>query len=493
MKSIIFPKSRREKWLLPVLLVLQGSIFSLFAQVPVINKIEYFLDTDPGYGYATNLIFTGTTNAAGIINIDLLPLNQGVHIVGVRSRDANGAWSLENKWLFVKPYSTSVVAQPNINRVEWYLDNDPGYGNATALSISSSQDLPGLSFNIDMIPLAQGVHIIGIRSRDANGAWSLDNKWLFVKPYSGSAITQPNINRVEYYLDNDPGYGNGTALPISSGQDLAGLSFNIDMIPLGQGVHIVGIRSRDVNGAWSLDNKWLFVKPYSTGAITQPNINRVEYYLDNDPGYGNATPISISQAQDIPNLAINISLASLNTGVHIVGIRSRDANGSWSLDNKWIFLKPDSVSNGPVPNIVKIEYYIDVDPGYGNASAISITPGTDISMLVFDANISSAGSGSHKLGIRSLDARGAWSLDNEVDFTRGAGITWIGVTSTAWTTASNWSNGAVPNAGADITIPAGTPFSPLIANGVTGNCKSMKVNTGATVTVATGGNLKVGQ
>ncbi|MEP7143679.1 MAG: hypothetical protein ABI707_12445 [Ferruginibacter sp.] len=416
MKSIMFRVSNWRKWRLLILLTFQASLFSVYGQVPAINKIEYFLDTDPGYGNATNLSFSGTTDASGIININLLPLTEGVHIVGVRSRDIHGAWSL-------------------------------------------------------------------------------DNRWLFVKPYSGNTITQPNINRVEWYLDNDPGYGNGTALPITSSVDLAGLSFNINIVPLVLGVHIVGVRSRDSKGAWSLDNRWLFVKPYGNSAIAQPNINRVEYYVDNDPGYGNATPISISPAQDLASLAINITLASLNEGVHIVGIRSRDVNGSWSLDNKWIFLKPYSIGvNTPVPDIVKMEYYVDVDPGYGHASAISITPGADINMLVFDANISGAiSTGTHKIGIRSLDARGAWSLDNEIDFTRGGGNTWTGVTSTAWTTASNWSKGAVPVASDNITIPAGTPFSPLIANGVTGNCKSMNVNTGSIVTVATGGNLKVGQ
>ncbi|MEP7109562.1 MAG: hypothetical protein ABI760_16330, partial [Ferruginibacter sp.] len=467
MKSILFPNSRWKKWLLPVLIAFQGSIFSVFAQSPVINKIEYFLDTDPGYGNATNLSFSGTTDASGIININLIPLNQGVHIVGVRSKDAKGAWSLENKWLFVKPYSTAVTVPPNISRVEWYLDADPGYGNGTALSITPGQNLAGLSFNIDIAPLAQGVHIVGVRSKDANGAWTLDNKWLFVKPYSTSVTAQPNINLVEYYLDTDPGYGNGSALAITPAQNLAGLSFNIDMVALAQGVHIIGIRSRDAKGAWSLDNKWLFVKPYSSIFTTQPAINRVEYYLDSDPGYGNGTALGISQAQDLSNLAINISLPSLSEGVHIVGVRSRDVNGSWSLDNKWIFLKPYSIAAGsPLPNIVKMEYYIDVDPGFGHATSISITPGTNIGMLVFDADITTVANGAHKLGIRSLDARGAWSLDNEVDFTGGTGTKWIGVTSTAWTTGTNWSKGVVPGINDHITIAAGTPFSPLIANGV---------------------------
>ncbi len=72
-----------------------------------------------------------------------------------------------------------------------------------------------------------------------------------------------------------------------------------------------------------------------------------------------------------------------------------------------------------------------------------------------------------------------------------AQFTWTGVTSNAWSTGANWSGGVPPTSGDDIIIPAGTIFSPTIASGVTGLCRSIKVNNGATVTIATGGNLKV--
>jgi hypothetical protein len=494
MKKELFYRGCLLKRFLLYFILFHLSFFVVTAQVPAISRIEYFLDTDPGYGNATNLSFSGTTNATGTININLVPLSQGVHIVGVRSRDANGAWSLDNKWLFVKPFSTTAAAQPDVSRVEWYLDHDPGYGKATALAITPAQNLSGLSFNIDLGPLAQGVHIVGVRSKDVNGAWSHDNKWLFVKPYSSAAVTQPVVNRVEWYLDNDPGYGKANPLNISSGTDISGISFNIDMVPLTQGVHIVGVRSKDANGAWSHDNKWLFVKPYSSAAAILPNVSMVEWYLDTDPGYGKATGLAVSPAQNHSGLVFNIDLGPLAQGVHIVGVRSRDANGSWSLDNKWIFLKPYAAgSNIPVPQIVKMEYFIDVDPGYGKASPISITPGNDIGMLIFNANISNVTYGPHKLGIRSLDANGSWSLDNKVDFTGGSGTVWIGVTSTAWKTPSNWAKGLVPTINDDVIIPAGTPFSPLVSIGDNAACKSIKLNPGAVVTIATGANLKVNQ
>ena len=226
----------------------------------------------------------------------------------------------------------------------------------------------------------------------------------------------PNINRIEYYVDDDPGYGKATNLSFTGTNDVAA-TINLNLTPIASGVHIVGVRSRDVHGAWSLDNEFVFLKPYpGGGAVVQPNINRVEWYLDNDPGYGNGTPITITAGQNLSGLAINLNLTPLSSGVHLVGIRSRDANG-------------------------------------------------------------------------------AWSIDNEFDFTGGTGVavpTWVGTISSAWTNTGNWSTGKVPIATDSVVIASGTPFPPIISSGVTGTCKSILVKSGATVTIALGGALKVG-
>lgn len=312
------------------------------------------------------------------------------------------------------------------------------------------------------------------------------------------STAQPAINRIEYYIDADPGYGNGTNLSFA-GTTNATATLNLDIAPLSQGVHMVGIRSRDANGAWSIDNKWLFLKPFSNIVPpAAPNINRVEWYIDRDPGYGNGTPISITAAQNLQNLAINIDLTPLAQGVHIVGIRSRDANGGWSLDNKWIFLKPyTGVAATPVPKVVRVEYYVDTDPGYGRATPVTITAATNIANLIFDADISTVPNGVHKLGFRVLDEYGAWGMDNKIDFTGGTlsnnTYQWVGNTSIAWNNPANWSTNLVPGAANPVLIPANRPFSPTVANGVTANCKSITVQPGASITVATGGNLRVNQ
>jgi hypothetical protein len=396
--------------------------------------------------------------------------------------------SLKIFWLILLCGHQATSAQPAINRIEYYIDTDPGYGLATNASFTGTTNAIA-SVTLNLASVSEGVHLVGVRSRDVNGAWSLDKNLVFLKPFSAASFATPQVTAVEWYFDNDPGYGNATPVAIAPAQNISGLLLNLDLSALGQGVHIVGVRSRDANGAWSRDNKWILLKPF-TGGTTTPAINRIEYYVDIDPGYGNGTALSIVPGNNLSNVMFSLDLQTLGEGVHIVGLRSRDANGAWSLDNKWIFLKPYA-NNTTVPQVVKMEYYIDADPGPGNATPVVITPATNISSLIIDADISTVQNGSHKLGIRTMDENGKWSMDNPINFTGGTLVLWTGNASNAWNNAANWSNNQVPVATTNIGIPSGRPNNPVIANGILANCKTIRVFPSATITVATGGQLRV--
>jgi hypothetical protein len=68
---------------------------------------------------------------------------------------------------------------------------------------------------------------------------------------------------------------------------------------------------------------------------------------------------------------------------------------------------------------------------------------------------------------------------------------WTGSVSSDWANINNWSTGKLPAAADDITIPAGTPFFPVVGNGINAACKSLHVSNGVNVTVSTGGNLNI--
>lgn len=55
------------------------------------------------------------------------------------------------------------------------------------------------------------------------------------------------IARVEYYVDTDPGIGNGTAMTVSGGTATASVSITGGALSN----HIVGVRTLDKAGNWS--------------------------------------------------------------------------------------------------------------------------------------------------------------------------------------------------------------------------------------------------
>ncbi|MFP9098865.1 T9SS sorting signal type C domain-containing protein [Flavobacterium sp. RHBU_24] len=68
---------------------------------------------------------------------------------------------------------------------------------------------------------------------------------------------------------------------------------------------------------------------------------------------------------------------------------------------------------------------------------------------------------------------------------------WTGNESTNWNTASNWSCDALPTPETDVTIPAAPINKPVVNNDGLAHAKSLIVNDGAHITIATGGSLQV--
>ena len=68
-----------------------------------------------------------------------------------------------------------------------------------------------------------------------------------------------------------------------------------------------------------------------------PNLKQVEYYIDTDPGYGKGTQVATENVGNLANFNLSVNISSLSTGSHVIYIRSKDANNSWSLDNKFSF------------------------------------------------------------------------------------------------------------------------------------------------------------
>ncbi|MBK7763086.1 MAG: hypothetical protein IPI46_06895 [Bacteroidetes bacterium] len=376
-----------------------------------ITQIEYFFDTDPGFGYGLQVTFPPSSNIANLpISASTASLSTGIHQFYIRSKDDSSNWSVTNRSFFYKmPNATS--ANSNIVAIEYFFDTDPGFGNATFVSVTPAADITNLNMNASISSLSSGVHQLYVRSQDDNGNWSITNRSFFYKiPNATSANS--NIVAIEYFFDTDPGFGNATLVSVTPAADIANLNMNASIASLSSGVHQLYVRSQDDNGNWSITNRSFFYKiPNATSSNT--NIVAIEYFFDTDPGFGNATLVSVTPAADIANLNMNASIASLSSGVHQLYVRSQDDNGNWSITNRSFFYKiPNATSANS--NIVAIEYFFDTDPGFGNGIAVSVAPNTDIALLQIAADLSLLPIGQHNLFIRSRDNSGIWSVTNHM-------------------------------------------------------------------------------
>lgn len=244
------------------------------------------------------------------------------------------------------------------------------------------------------------------------------------------------IKRAEYFIDADPGVGNGTPLTISVPADSVNLNVNIPIGALTPGFHILNVRVfgntviRKSNIAYNVSAtgvptitgistlsglSWSTYEPRSF--YVQPTIlltstlglSTAEYFFDDDPGVGNGTPLPNFVSADSININNNISVGGLSTGFHILNIRVKDRRGIWSTYEARSFYVQPPVAVTSALGIAAAEYFFDNDPGVGNGISLAAFTVSDSIDLSRDISIGNILPGFHILVLRVKDKRGIWS------------------------------------------------------------------------------------
>ena len=83
--------------------------------------------------------------------------------------------------------------------------------------------------------------------------------WLVLVHCFGYQLQAQQVNYLEYYLDNDPGYGQGTSVSITTGTDLTA-DFNVPMDAVSAGPHTLYVRGKDEDGRWTFDYHRTFLR-----------------------------------------------------------------------------------------------------------------------------------------------------------------------------------------------------------------------------------------
>ncbi|MCF8274915.1 MAG: hypothetical protein K9I95_13905 [Flavobacteriaceae bacterium] len=93
------------------------------------TEIEYFFDTDPGIGNATNIDVTNAATLNETLTIPISSLTSGIHVLHMRSKNDVNTWSLYARQTFYIANFSSALNN-TIAEAEYFIDTDPGVGNA---------------------------------------------------------------------------------------------------------------------------------------------------------------------------------------------------------------------------------------------------------------------------------------------------------------------------------------------------------------------------
>jgi len=323
-------------------IVLTFCYSGLFAQN--ITVVEYFFDTDPGYGSGNSVAITPATSITNFtFPVNIAAQSDGFHTLFVRAKDANNNWSAAYSKLFYKLNIPAVTPASNITKIEYFLDTDPGFGSGTDVPITPGVTITNHNFAIPLTSVTDGFHTLFVRTRNANSQWSATYSQPFYKFSAAALAPAPNINKIEYFLDTDPGYGAGTNVPITPSVSIADHNFTIPLSSTADGFHTLYVRSRDANNNWGAAYSRPFYKLSSSALPPVPNVNKLEYFIDADPGYGLGINVAITPGVSIPDLSVPIPVTAITEGNHIITFRARDVNNNWSV----VAIKSFSKCNHP--------------------------------------------------------------------------------------------------------------------------------------------------
>ncbi len=244
---------------------------------PDIVSVSYSWDGDPKTNQWYDLEQFIPVQVGNFIEIDgIFPLtyiSTGLHQLHIRMKNANGKWSIpQTRSVYVDNIKDNNL---KIVEVESFIDNDPGLGYGNKISIYSNSYISKVA-NVDLSNVNLGFHRIYTRAKDSYGAWSIPQ----VKSVLIENTFNSKISEVEYYIENDPGIGNGKKLNVSSNFDIS-IDDSISLMEFSSPDTLtLFARAKNENGVWSFPNAIGFIiKDSSFKIILNSGWNMISSYL----------------------------------------------------------------------------------------------------------------------------------------------------------------------------------------------------------------------
>ncbi|MFY0685972.1 MAG: T9SS type A sorting domain-containing protein [Cyclobacteriaceae bacterium] len=227
-------------------------------------------------------------------------------------------------------------------------------------------------------------------------------------------VQAQTLEKAEYFFDDDPGVGNGAAITITPGATIDE-TVQVDISTLEVGFHKLNVRTYD-GTSWSIaEGRTFYLQETGGGDPIAVTVDAAEYFFDKDPGVGNGTVIDLGASTNV-SVTAEVTIDTLSTGFHALGIRVLDDRGVWSMaETRWFYIS-ESKSETSATIITAAEYFIDDDPGFGLGTSIDLANDTSVYSGDFDVDLTGVAFGDHVLYVRVRDDNDVWSSVGQTSF-----------------------------------------------------------------------------
>ena len=220
--------------------------------------------------------------------------------------------------LLTLSFSSSLSAQTA--RAEYWLDADPGRGNATIVNVNPDN----ASIDIPTEALSYGWHIAGIRVQQGRWSQTYTHRFYKTAPQTPAGV----LSGAEYWVNTDPGRGNATAIPFTAGQ--TAFTLDVETDGLEPGFYTVGMRAR-YGDVWSQTYTHRFFR--TEKKVVETHIEAIEAYWDADTTHVAAIPF-VQIGNEVVIDGFDLPTDTLSYGIHYLYIHAK-ANGVWSILNRY--------------------------------------------------------------------------------------------------------------------------------------------------------------
>ncbi|WP_258103382.1 cadherin domain-containing protein [Marinoscillum sp. MHG1-6] len=224
---------------------------------------EYFIGSDPGPGNGTPIAVYQAETLNINFELDVTGLAIGSYKLYTRVKNASGYWSVPKYRYFHVFDPAAKIYEPfdyNIVNAEYYFDNDPGPGNGIPIALNSGKSVD-VNFAHLVNDLSGGLHFLYVRAQNDAGTWSGSSTISFFvigMRYDNILTFKTDIVDAEYFIDSDPGVGNGVRLPVQKDSNVNNRPWAAKTDGLLPGDHTLNIRVKSQDGTWNTISSQIF-------------------------------------------------------------------------------------------------------------------------------------------------------------------------------------------------------------------------------------------